>query len=479
MEDNSVNNTNAVDSEFKDVAKKKSSVVSAIVIVLIVAIVGCVGYFGYKKFFAKTPTDLFASTIKSSVKKMNTALEKVSTISQSNAKVKIKVDGAMFSMLGLDVLNDYEINLDAKVDPNNKISASKVNLVDTKKNDKLEFTMYLKEGNMYLDLGDVYNGLLKVELPDDEDTKAIFERAFSNASENNFTKANYLLNKVTDLYLSTLKDEEFKNEKVTVNVNGTDKELNSTSIIYDQKKASSVITTIVKGLLEDQVSINYISNMYNLTNQEVIDKLNELLESVSTESDSTDTLNITLYTVGASNKFAGVNFKFGEEEVYFYNVDKNIDIKLDTLTVKGSYAKGGKVNVNFDDKTSIELTFNEEATDKKLDVDYKFIVNSSSSSVPEISGNLKVEESTSGSTINNNGSLSVSITTQGMSSTVTFTVESIADTKPATIELDTTNAKVLDESLSKEISNKLMQKISNFRIVKAISESSFVSSLTN
>ena len=463
--------------EFSDVEKKKSGLTIAIIALVVIAILGIGGYFAYNKFFNKSPKDVYTTNLKSAIKKVNNSINEVAKYYQNEVKGSVKVDGLLFTMSGFDIINDYEFTVANKVDENNKIALTNLAIVDTKNKNKLDADIYLKDGDIYLDLKDTYDGIIKLTSEVDEETRTIFKNALSDLGNNNYVKFSYLLDKVTNLYLDTLENEDFKQENVKINVNGKEKNLTSTSIIYSQEKAAKTVKTIVKGLLDDEVSISYISNITNTSIEDVKKQLNEILND-ELEGNSNKTLNVSVYTKGST--LAGLEMSFDDETLQFFDVDKDIEVNFtDAFRLIGNYDKGGKItlSVNTNDKyvEVLNLTIN-ELIDNKIDVDFKmsdklFGESSNSSMTPSISGNIKNEVSTNGTTTNEKTTLALTLDIQGMTSKVTLNFDTTSSTKTANIDVDLTSARELSEKTEMELETKLMKKIQSFSIYKSIEDS--------
>ena len=463
--------------EFSDVEKKKSGLTIAIIALVVIAILGVGGYFAYNKFFNKSPKDVYTTNLKSAIKKVNNSINEVAKYYQNEVKGSVKVDGLLFTMSGFDIINDYEFTIANKVDENNKIALTSFEIADTKNKNKLDADIYLKDGDIYLDLNDTYKGIIKLTNDMDEETRNIFKNTLSDLGNNNYVKFSYLLDKITNLYLATLENEDFKQENVKITINGKEKNLTSTSVIYTEEKANKALKSVVKGLLDDEVSISYISNITNTSIDDVKEELNDILND-EIEGKSDKTLNVSIYTKGSN--LAGLEMSFDGEALRFFDVDKDIELTYtDAFKLIGNYDKGGKItlSVNTDDKLVevLNLTVN-EYTDNKADVDFKisdklFGESDSSSMTPSISGNIKNEKSTNGTTTNEKTTLALTLDIEGMTSKVTLNFDTTSSTKTANIDVDLSSAKELSEKTEMELETKLMEKIQSFSIYKALEDS--------
>lgn len=456
-----------VDTDFADSQKKSNSTVKVIVTILVIALVAVGCYFGYEKFFKSSPIKVYENAINNVVKKMNNRVESVASYTKNNAKFKIELEGEMGAALGLDVLKDYEFVVNQSTDKTKNIFTSELTITDTKNNQSATTTAYLSDNTLYLNFKDVYDKVIKVG--------NLEELNLPNVSiDVDSVKIKYLSEKLTSLYLETIKEENIKESKETVKVNGKDIELTALKYVYTQEEAVKTIKHVIEGLVNDATAVDYIASITGETKENVKEELNEISNETKPNSELTDTLDIVVYTKANKNNAVGIIVKFAETTLKYFNVDKNLEVSINTngmefIKLSGNLEKDGKVTLSLNmTGTPFELlTVNiNDISSKKIDASYTISLPVSSNSTFSINGIVKFDITKSKNSSSLNGEFSINTEIEGSKIGLKITAEENSSNEIVNVDVDLNNAVDINSVNEEELEEKLMKKYSEFSIIK-------------
>ncbi len=424
----------------KEKTKKKINKIPFIIAitVLVVILIGLL----ILKFIVFSPKNLFFkginevySNISSKVNDMfddekenkykdKTVSIKTSTTFKLNGN-ELYFDSSVKSLF--DFLNEVEINMNEVID--NKTLDFDLNTSISNNEGKLNLDAYKRENSMYLKFVDIYDKYILQPF-----------NAASESSDISKENLNYITKTIKDIFLKSLDNSKFEQNKDNLSIQGEDLEVNKISYRIDAKEAQRIMKKVVLEMKKDDKLIDLLSSNLNVSKE----KLNEMLDNLYVDEFSTDVLTLNVYTKGFLNdiicydisiknengsyKILFSNYKEVEQIRFSINGLNMISInkkevskdkyetEINALTLKAkinSLYSEEKTNIDFDltDATSnVKLSGSINYTgDDKKQLDLSMKLNVSNEEIFDISAKTIYEISTDATLDNINTGNSIKI----------------------------------------------------------------------
>lgn len=378
--DPTMNISNNYNNSFQNLGtnqeKKKSKTPFIIALILIIVILGVAGVCAY--LFMASPKKMFVSAIDNSYKFLSNVVDsKMYTSDTVSIDFDLKTTGkTVDDDMGpiFNIIKNISLSGKSQIDFKNK---NVLVDLDSKynNNELVNAGLYVSNEKLYFDLNDLYDKKLYYDV---EGINEFFKI-------NEYTTDVYnIVEEVKNIIASSLKNEYFKTEKVKMNVNGEESSVNKTILFLDYNNLKTLLNDCLNSLKSNEKFLDSYVNLMKLeedeiTNQDVIDQINDMLEEINEETEIPEgDIKIILYTKGFNKDFVGFAFEDNTSE---YGQDFSImNDKENIFTVKyndGFDEQEAIIKVNGDiytlvldeDYTKMELSLNI----KTYDISYKLI----------------------------------------------------------------------------------------------------------
>lgn len=372
---------------------KKIGLVPIIAIsVVIILLIGGIAF----KVVTSSPKAVFKSTINNLYKGINNSIDEVEKISDlldiENKAVILKGDIKLDSNiedikeLGFN-LSDYSIGGEVGLDLNNMLMQGSVFLKG--KSEKIEVNAFAEDDYLYVG-SNLYEGYLKEEMEDFsselenlkkslEDLKKELDENVALESEN----YDYVIKAMKDALIKSLDSKEMKKSNEEIKIAGKKTKVTKHSYQLDDKAVQNLYKSIAENLLEDKEFLKKMAKLSGVDKEEIEDELKEMKKAAK-EIEFDGKFTISLYTKGMFNTFAGLDLKFGKDELlHFYHDGENFEFKIDNNSESTYGSEVIEITSKKQDKNSkIEITYNEEKvaeltvremSEKLIDFDFEII----------------------------------------------------------------------------------------------------------
>lgn len=278
-----------------------------------------------------------------------------------------------------------------------------VNLsLEYENNPEISAQLYYNNDAAYAYLDGIFDKYIKIELEDEqkEDLKTIFESAKSTAEQEKLDKAIEEIKKEIKKQISEIKD--FEQEKTTIKINGKEQKIKKTSVKLTDKQLCDMLANIYTDLSEND---KYLENF----DESQKDSLKEIANAIKgIETTGKNTIKISLYTKGLSNKLIGTNveiYSAKEKQTAIITItkkDKNVykyDISMKMTGVKANIVKGEAIleeeKQENGEKGKITLTAETselmELGKAKIEIEYNVVYNQKIDE-PNVENNVNVKD---------------------------------------------------------------------------------------
>lgn len=369
--------------------KSKKGLVIGIVIA-VVALLAVLGIFVIYPTVMKalaTPQKVFSETISSLSKEINNT---VNTVVHDKGIYSLEFD-IDSNIDGIKEFGGYTYSGSFGVDPDNKLLELGVSIYEK---DGIEYSMkqYVKDGKQYQRYSTNENLLYTGLVPEDSSINQLFEMMNTKEGTINTEKANYVVNKLSDIFINSLDETKLTKENANVVVNGETIKATRNKYLIDKDNAVRTVKYFAEEIKNDEELLEILAEM---NEQEVEDLKEELQSVIDKEAEDTDeeednsTIEISIYTYGTKSEFVGadmvMNFTDEETKVEYFTKDGSFNVfyydkvEFDGESTETSYRingvnNGGVTEVSFkdgDDKEYFTLEIKE--VDGGYSVDYKLL----------------------------------------------------------------------------------------------------------
>ncbi len=348
--------------------KKKGKVVLIILLLLIAGSIGL--YFGYQKLNSN-PLSIYKKAI-------NTTYELLDGYLKDNLETKFQLNpyeesfslntnfSVETSIEDLKKLNDYNYGFNIGIDYKNNILNLNANIKE--ENEQIiGLLALLKNNSLYLASDELFSKVVKIDSFNYE-----LDQEEINELQNYKIEYEYIhtvLTKLKNILINSLDEEKFDMSNETIEIDGKEIESKKISYILDKENLERTYNYFKDQITNDEELINAISEITNLSKDEIT--------SIFTEDlDLSDYENITINLYAKNNQIIAGNiiveeelitrFTYEDKEFKLYMGDEytNIDLvyKNNTLEIKYYEYDEEIYSLSFTDKKTskeIKITTNE------------------------------------------------------------------------------------------------------------------------
>lgn len=277
-------------------------------IILIIVLV-----FGTYMFLMNKPKNIFASTINRTYKEFKVGLNsiydnKIAQLAKENvviSDIKLTLSSEANTeneslQAIFDIIDNLAFNMTYSRDIPNKKMALDVNAKLEDEN-LIDFHLYNENNNSYLYIEEVYDKYLELK---GLDLSSIYE-------ESNTEDIEYLVDKIKELLIDSLKDEYFEKGKVTIDINGEKVETTKSTLILTYTRIKDITLYIIENLRKDDKAIDALVNFNEQISDDIVTKgdieksLDDLIKEIKEDEydDSiTNEIHISVYVKGLFNE---------------------------------------------------------------------------------------------------------------------------------------------------------------------------------
>jgi hypothetical protein len=277
-------------------------------IILIIVLV-----FGTYMFLMNKPKNIFASAINRTYKEFKVGLNsiydnKIAQLAKENvviSDIKLTLSSEANTeneslQAIFDIIDNLAFNMTYSRDIPNKKMALDVNAKLEDEN-LIDFHLYNENNNSYLYIEEVYDKYLELK---GLDLSSIYE-------ESNTEDIEYLVDKIKELLIDSLKDEYFEKGKVTIDINGEKVETTKSTLILTYTRIKDITLYIIENLRKDDKTIDALVNFNEQISDDIVTKgdieksLDDLIKEIKEDEydDSiTNEIHISVYVKGLFNE---------------------------------------------------------------------------------------------------------------------------------------------------------------------------------
>ncbi|MGI6324538.1 MAG: hypothetical protein ACOXZS_01085 [Bacilli bacterium] len=277
-------------------------------IILIIVLV-----FGTYMFLMNKPKNIFASAINRTYKEFKVGLNsiydnKIAQLAKENvviSDIKLTLSSEANTeneslQAIFDIIDNLAFNMTYSRDIPNKKMALDVNAKLEDEN-LIDFHLYNENNNSYLYIEEVYDKYLELK---GLDLSSIYE-------ESNTEDIEYLVDKIKELLIDSLKDEYFEKGKVTIDINGEKVETTKSTFILTYTRIKDITLYIIENLRKDDKTIDALVNFNEQISDDIVTKgdieksLDDLIKEIKEDEydDSiTNEIHISVYVKGLFNE---------------------------------------------------------------------------------------------------------------------------------------------------------------------------------
>lgn len=368
--------------------KRKNNIPIIILIVLIVVLIGVVSVY---KFLLSNPKAVFDNVIDGSINKISSYVQGFSkdhkTIkgsSQMDFEI-VPTDEEYKPMF--DFFNNIDLNYDYEFDFNNKIINTNIN-TKYKNKDLLKINASVDNDTLYAKLADYMNQFISIK---DEKIAEIFNTNYDYTND-----VITVMNSLGNATKKALSEENIKQEKTTVTINGKNENVTKNYISFDTNKMSKFINKIENTLINDDKFIKALTKLCNIDENELKNMLKNSMDNGNNdgiEDNSPILFTISLYTKGT--KLAGFEFDYmynnesvfdfqllNENDIYYFAIKESNQefVKGNVKITNTSNTLNQEYNIDIPEVAKIKITnnnsFEYDTTINKLDVSNSKDINS-------------------------------------------------------------------------------------------------------
>ena len=325
------------------------------IVIVVIAALAALGYFVIYPFIMNKLTDpktVYETAIRETFKSMN---ETVTEVVHDKAiyDLSLYLDS---NMEFLQSYTGYTYNLNVGIDPTSEAIQAGFSIKDST-NAGHGYNTYLKDGKEYVRYSTHQRELIYVgeaDLTEAGEIFGSFQKMISTSKKANSEDINYILNKVSELLISSLDESKLSKEEASIVVNKETIKVVNNKYQIDKTTAKNTIMTVYDGLKADEKAMTILSQIL-ATDEGPLDEdtLKEMLtytEDEDTENDDT-ILTMSIYTsTGFSPTLVGYALKTNQSdsEIHYYTVENYYEFKL--------YSVEKNIETNKDEKNTILIS---------------------------------------------------------------------------------------------------------------------------
>ena len=354
----------------------------------VVAVLAVVGYFVIYPLIMKnmlTPNKVYENTINAVFKEITTTVEDV-VHDKAIYAFDVKLDS---NMPALSSFSGYNYGINIGVDPTKE--ALQAGLYMKNANTDYSLWGYIKDGKQYTrySTDNVLNYIGDLSSEEHEELFSALKQALEAQGNADAESINYVINKVNELVISSIKEDKLTQDEATIKVNNENIKVLNNKYVLDKETMKHTLKHIIDGLKADKKAISNIAALLEVTEEEVTQMLTFEESEEDDESVEFTTMIVNIYT---TKKAELVGFAFTDEkgniDLHYYKNGGSFELELfekteDEETNKEIENSIKIVGVEKSGKTNVTVTYNKEKiatlvinknTETELDLDYTIII---------------------------------------------------------------------------------------------------------
>lgn len=284
--------------------------------IIVGVILGIILFFVLFIHFKDNPMQVYKTVINSFYTKLDSNLENMENFKVSQELEPVKINSRFKFNTNLESLEEYnnlEFNYTSYIDYQK--NESLVELVINKDEYLIKTILAFLEGNTYFKNDELFDKTILIKGNEILDNNGIE----LNNNDLDTEELRYILKSFKDITINSLDKSNFKVINERVNIKG--KNYNAKKYIYilDDENQRRTASFIIENILDDTELLEYISNLFGNTTEEMEKLLNDSLDNIESNERELETINVYIYMY----KDKAISFRLEEDEVnIIYN---NID----------------------------------------------------------------------------------------------------------------------------------------------------------
>lgn len=284
--------------------------------IIVGVILGIILFFVLFIHFKDNPMQVYKTVINSFYTKLDSNLENMENFKVSQELEPVKINSRFKFNTNLESLEEYnnlEFNYTSYIDYQK--NESLVELVINKDEYLIKTILALLEGNTYFKNDELFDKTILIKGNEILDNNGIE----LNRNDLDTEELRYILKSFKDITINSLDKSNFKVIDERVDIKG--KNYNTKKYIYilDDENQRRTASFIIENILDDTELLEYISNLFGNTTEEMEKLLNDSLDNIESNERELETINVYIYMY----KDKAISFRLEEDEVnIIYN---NID----------------------------------------------------------------------------------------------------------------------------------------------------------
>lgn len=384
--------------------KKKNVPLIVGIVVAVIAVLAAVGYFVvYPMIIQKmnTPQMVYEIAIQNLTKEINA---KVNDAVHEKTFIELSL-GVDSNMEMISAFSGYTYGFNVGGDPVNK--SAQVGLF--MKNSTVEYSLYeyIKDNKKYsrYSTDQVLNYIGEMT---EEEMNDLFGSLQESLTETGVTneEATYVINKISELIISSMEEDKFSREETTIKVNDENIKVLNNKYTVDNAGIEKMVKHILDGLKSDEQAIKILAKISGVTEEDMKkqltyeEKKEDSQDTEDKEESTTLTMNLYTSTKGAELYGFAINDDKGSLKIHYYATEKAFEFELYSKTKDEETNKDAENTINVlgvarDKGTSVDVTVNSkkimnllitENTETKFALTYEIFVDENNS----VTGSFKV-----------------------------------------------------------------------------------------
>lgn len=370
--------------------KKKNKPLIIGISVAVVLIVALIGYFVVYPFVLRTffsnPMNVYETSINRFYKGITATTNDI-IHNKAIYDISLSVDSNIESLKNF---SGYTYGVNFGVDPDKELLQMGYNIKNNENDNEYGAFTYIKDGKEYLKYstrdGYIYNG--EIDLEEKNALFGSYKEMFDNANNLDNDDIDYLINKLSELSISSINEDKLYKEDTTLEINGETTKVTSNKYEIDIDTFEEMVKHITGGLKSDSKTIELLAKFYDSSEDEVEEMLDELEKMFDEKEDYDKDLVYTfnIYTYGNKSEIIGFGITSSKQdfELQYYNKDNYFELngktvvenemtgktEENTIVIVGKTDNGKtNVSVKVNDSEILTLTIT-SWTDAKKELSY-------------------------------------------------------------------------------------------------------------
>ena len=366
---------------------KKGIVVGGIVAALV--ILGVLGYFVIYPFIVKklvTPSVVYESAIQIVSKKLTSSISDA-----THDKVIYEIEADLDTNIPqFAAFSGYTYGINTGLDITKQSFQAGLYM----KNSSTEYSLwsYLKDAKSYsrFSTDNVLNYMGTADQAEVNELFATFKEKLESQANSGDENLNYLINKISELLISSLNENKLSQEETTLELNNENVKVLNNKYVLDEEVINATAKHIIEGLAKDDKAVKALAAVTE-TPEEQIKQMLVYQESEKTEDDEKEatvlTMNIYTNTKAIPIGFALTDDK-GNADLHYYFSDNYFEFEYyqkteDEETNKDIENNIEVVGITRGEKTNVTVTVNKNKiatavitknTDTEFELEYEVTI---------------------------------------------------------------------------------------------------------